>query len=245
MSKRIKIYINFGVCFIVCMTLYLFSTFTFFKNIVQEFLQAQSICWEVEFLVVVLTSLINGAILEYFNKVVFEQPEKIFGMLKYLILQLYLFSIIIFYIMIVADGLFQSNNVLTKNIVCLNLFIFSIYLFYIWYGKKRQQQKLKQADIIKMLICASLIFQSSVIEIIFLGVYLLLLYFITKMNYLDNPKIKVLLQGGTIIIMLIEIYVWTSQMNMLSKIFFNITNVFILYIGKSDWNFLREEKGIG
>lgn len=241
MSKRVKIYINFISCFIVCMILYLFSTY--FQDFIQQILQAQSLCWQVEFSIVILASLINGAILEYFNKAILKQPEKIFCMLKYLILQLYLFSIILFYIVMVSDSLLHSKNFLTENILFLNLFIFCAYIFYIWYDRNKRLQKFKRVDIIKIIICASLIFQSSVIEIIFLGIYLLLLYFITRVNYLNSPKIKLLFSGTILVILLIEIYLWISPMNNIySKIFFNVTNIFIFYVGINDWIFLKKRK---
>lgn len=62
-------------------------------------------------------------------------------MLKYLILQLYLFSIILFYIMMVSNSTFGETTRLGKVIIPASFVVLLMYIFFLLYEKKRNQKK--------------------------------------------------------------------------------------------------------
>lgn len=239
MSKKVKIYANFLVCFVICMTLYLFSTY--FKDSIQCLFRAGASYWNIEFVLVITVSICNGCILEYYNEILLKQPAKIFSMLSCLILQLYLFSIILFYITMVIHSTFGEKSGLGEIILPICFVILFIYVFCLWYKKKRDQKKLSRVDLFKIIIGASLIFQSSIFEILFLGIYLLLMYIVKKINLLKYLKINIVVKLLFGSIVLTEIYLLISHIDIYSKYFLSATNIFVLYVGKKDIGYYEKE----
>lgn len=240
MNKRVKIYLSFFICFCFCMTLYLFSTY--FKSYTQQLFKAEPRFWNIEFTLVMIISLLNGLILEHFNKIIFQKPEKIFTMIKYLIFQLYLFSIVLFYIMMAANNIRWQGKKLVSNVIEINLLILFIYVFYLWYKRKKEHKKLNQLDLFKIVIGASLIMQSSVIELIFLGIYLLLLYSLNKIQSFWNLKLSLIVWMFFLFVTCIEINLIISDIDMYSKVILSFTNGFIVYVGYMDLKFWNEKK---
>lgn len=240
MIRRVKIYANFLFCFVICIMLYLLSTY--FKEYTQYLFQAEAKYWNIEFVLIVAVSLLNGAILEYYNSILLERPEKIFKMLTHLIYQLYLFSIILFYIMMVANGAFGEKYGLVKNVMGINFAILLLYILYLWYSKKRENKKPGRLEAFKMVIGASLILQSSIIEIAFLGVYLLLLHFIKIIEYVNYSNIKNILRFFFCIVLIMEMYLLIADIDIYSKLALSSTNIFMLYICKKDSTFFEKEK---
>lgn len=238
MNAKIRIYMRFLGCFLACMLLYLFSTYL--KDFTQYYLKTGTKFGIMEFIPLVFVSLLNGAILEPLNKIIFEQPQKIFTMINYLILQLYLFSMILFYIAWIVNNLFGSNR-LFEEILGINILVFVVYILYVWYGRKKKQEKCGRMDAIKILIGASIIFQSSIVELGFLAIYLLLLYLFTQTEFLTKLKIMFLLKVGLSSIVLIEISILMSSLNWISKLVLSVTNMFIIYVGKEDQIYMREQ----
>lgn len=240
MNKKLKIYLNIFLCFMFCMALYLLSTY--FKSVAQQLFQEEAKYWIIEIIMVVVISLLNGIILEYFTGKLIEQPERIFDMMSYLIIQLYLFSIILFYIMMTANSVFGRKNIFVNKIMIANFIILFLYIFYLWYNKKSNQQKLDRIDVFKIFIGASLILQSSLIELFFWGCYLLLLHFFKNIQNFNYSKIKIILELLFCIVLLVEIYLLIFGKDVYSKIAISITNIFIIYISKKNFDFWKQEK---
>ena len=236
MTKKTKIYLNFLICFLVCMTLYILSTYL--RNFTLHIFKNGVEYWTGEFIIMILISLLNGIIFENINKSILQRPELIFVMMKYLILQLYSFSLILLFIMLVAFGIGQNNVYFTEQIFAINLIIFGGYVIYIIISKKRKKKKYTIADTMKIVIGASIIFQSSLAEILFLGAYLLLLVLFAKFNILNKKSIKVFILLGGIIVILGEICILISSLNFFNKVALSIINVFIIYIGGQDYSYL-------
>ncbi len=239
MNKKVKIYANFLLCFVVCMALYLFSTY--FRDLMQYLFQAEARYWNIEFVLIVAVSIFNGSILEYYNKILLEQPAKIFVMLKYLILQLYLFSIILFYIMMVSNSTFGEKTRLGKVIMPVSFAVLLMYIFFLLHEKKRNQKKLSRVDLFKIIIGTNLIFQSTIFEIIFLGLYFLLMYWVQKINILKHLKLKKIVKLLFGIILLTETYLLLSEIDIYSKFFLSVTNIFVLFVGKKDFDHCNSE----
>lgn len=138
MTKKTKIYLNFLICFLVCMTLYILSTYL--RNFTLHIFKNGVEYWTGEFIIMILISLLNGIIFENINKSILQRPELIFVMMKYLILQLYSFSLILLFIMLVAFGIGQNNVYFTEQIFAINLIIFGGYVIYIIISKKRKKE---------------------------------------------------------------------------------------------------------
>lgn len=222
------------------MTLYLFSTY--FKSYTQQLFKAESRYWNMEFTLVMIISLLNGLILEHLNKIIFQNPEKIFAMLKCLIFQLYLFSIVLFYIMMVSNSIRWQGKKLVSNVIEINLLILFIYVFYLWYRRKKEHKKLNQLDLFKIIIGVSLIIQSSVIEILFLGIYLLLLYFLNKIESFWNFRLSLIVWMVFLIITCTEINLIISDIDIYSKVILSFTNGFIVYVGCMNLKFWNVKK---
>lgn len=236
MTKRKKIYLNFILCFLVCMTLYIFSTY--FKEYTLCILKYDVRYWILEIIILVLISLLNGIVFDNINKKIYKQPELIFEMMKYLLLQLYSFSTILFYILLVSYGLGREQTYFTEQVFSINLIIFVLYVIYIMAKRKKREKKNTIGDVMKIFIGASIIFQSSLVELLFLGVYLFLLVVSLKLNFLNRRRLKIVIILGSIIVVGGEIGALMSSMNLASKIAVSITNIFIIYLGKQDYTYL-------
>lgn len=236
MSTKTKVYIKFGVCFLVCFFLYLGGTY--FKDTIQQMFKVDIRVWMVEFILIGFMSLQNGIILEELNKIIFEKPEKIFVMLNYLILQLYFFSMILFCIALVGGNIFGTDSLLQNNVLGINTFVFVCYLVYVLHGKKKKQEKFGATEIVKLFIGASIIFQSSIIELGFLAIYLLLLYLCAQMKNFIGFQMLFWIKVGIVSSVLIEIYVLVMPVTWLSKLILSITNIFIIYVGKKDQTYI-------
>lgn len=240
MTTKTKVYMKFGLCFLVCLLLYLGGTY--FKDIIQSIFKVDIKVWIIEFILIGFMSLQNGIILEELNQIIFQKPEKIFVMLNYLILQLYFFSMILFCIALVGGNIFGVDNLLQKNILGINILVFGCYLLYIWYRKKKKQEKFGSVEIVKLFIGASIIFQSSIMELLFLAIYLLLLYLFTQMQNSIEFQIVFWLKVGIASTILAEIYILVTPITWLSKVILSITNIFIIYVGKKDWVYTSNRK---
>lgn len=240
MNTKKKIYMRFLGCFLVCALFYLFSTYL--KDFTQNLFKNGTQFGVMEFVLITFMSLQNGIILEKLNKTIFRQPEKIFTMLNYLILQLYLFSMILFYIVLVINNIFVSNSILTENILEINALIFVGYILYLWYGKKKKHEKCGRMEGVKAFIGASIIFQSSIIELGFLSLYLLLLHFFTQTEVQFKLKPMFLLRIGVVSIVLMEIGILISALDWIGKLVFSVTNIFIVYVGKQDQKYINKQK---
>lgn len=240
MNRKTKIYIEFIICFLVCMTLYILSTYL--KEYTEQIFQSGIKYWIIEFVLLVIMSLLNGSIFEHLNKRIIEQPDRIFEMMKFLILQLYSFSIILLCIMLVVSGFEDGETFLTEERIEINVVVFLIYIIYIFINKKKKKERYTLADAMKVIISASIIFQSSLAEILFLGMYILLLYIFSKINLLYNHKTKFLISVIGIAIFLLVICVLISSLSILNKIVLSITSVYMLYMAKADYNYLKNIK---
>lgn len=237
MGKKIKIYLKFLICFIICMSIYILSTYL--KNFTRNVFEIESKYWTIQFIFIVLISLLNGVIFERINENIIKHPEQIFKMMSHLILQLYSFSIILLYIVLVVSGITDQNSYLLKENFELNTAIFLIYVAYLLINKRRKKEKYTMFDGVKVFIGASIIFQSSVAELLFLGIYLVLLALFTKSNVLYRYEKKVTYIVG-IAILILEVSILFSTLNWLNKIILSITNFYIIYVGKVDYDYLKK-----
>lgn len=96
-------------------------------------------------------------------------------------------------------------------------------------------------DLFKIIIGASLILQSTIFEIIFLGLYLLLMHWVKKINILKHLKLKTFVMLLFGIILLTETYLLLSEIDICSKFFLSATNIFVLFVGKKDFDHCNSE----
>lgn len=238
MSKKTKIYLKFLVCFCVCMALYIMSTYL--KTYTQRIFIGGEKYWIIEFILIIVISLLNGIVFDDLNKKLLEQPENIYEMISYLLLQLYSFAIILIYIMLVVSKIGISNRYFSVEIFEINIMVFLLYVVYILASKKRKDEKYTVADAVKIIIVASIIFQSSLTEILFLAIYILLLTLLTKSKILYTHNLRFLLYGISFMIIIVEISIAVSSQLLLNKIVFSITNIFMWYIGIKDYCYLKK-----
>ncbi|WP_251861393.1 hypothetical protein [Clostridium sp. Marseille-Q2269] len=217
MSKKKVIITKLLICFLFSMLCYL--TVIMKPSFVIEFSNRNFICISIILIQIIILSYIGAIQMHNIQKHLFEQPELIYSFMDILNYQLFIFSIVyLISNILLRNNVSFINNYLGKYSIAIQAITF--VLVTIFYGLKNRTNI--KNTMIKIMVTSILIFSSSILELIFIAIYLSILFLITnivekiaKVNIYNCFKVVMVVEG-IFEFMILLIGVKTHNLNLIT-----------------------------